>query len=173
MSTPVNNLRTGTARQISKSFSISFLFFPSRTFKHLAHLAYFVRLTTYPVETMILEVYSIMRFRTAVSIATFFLFCFAISLWSVPVPVEFGPLPNSPEPTSVSGTIANVNTSQFTLSLNRNQSPNKLEFVIDSNTKIEGRLAVGSQATVDYRAEGQQLVATHVVVLPASGIQLY
>jgi len=114
-----------------------------------------------------------MRFRAAVSLATFFLLCFAISLWSAPIPVEMGPSRNSPEPSSVSGTIANVNTSQFTLSLNRNQNPNKLEFVIDSNTRIDGKLAVGSQATVDFRAEGQQLIATHVLVLPASGIQLY
>jgi hypothetical protein len=112
-----------------------------------------------------------MRFRTAVSIAAFFLFCFAVSLWSVPVPAE-APYGYPPESNSVSGTIANVNTSQFTLSLPRNQNPNKLEFVIDSNTKIEGKLAVGSQATVDYRAEGQQLIATQVVVLPASGIQM-
>jgi hypothetical protein len=122
---------------------------------------------------MILEVYSIMRVRTAVSIAALFLLCFAISLWSVPVPAEIVPLPKAPEPSSVWGKIVNVNTSHFTLSLNRNQNPSKLEFVIDSSTKIEGNLAVGSQATVDYRAEGQQLVATHVVVLPASGIQLY
>jgi uncharacterized protein DUF5666 len=122
---------------------------------------------------MILEVSSIMRFRTAVSIAAFFLLCFAISLWTVPVPAEVGPIRHLPEPSSVAGTIANVSTSEFTLSLNRNQNPNKLEFVIDSNTKIEGKLAVGAHATVDYRAEGQQLIATHVVVLPASGIQLY
>jgi hypothetical protein len=121
---------------------------------------------------MSLEVYSIMRFRTAVSLATFFMLCFAISLWSAPVPAEMAPSRNAPEPSSVSGTIANVNTSQFTLSLNRNQNPNRLEFVIDTNTRIEGKLAVGSQATVDYRAEGQQLIATRVVVLPASGIQL-
>jgi len=122
---------------------------------------------------MSLEVYSIMRFRTAVSLATLFMLCFAISLWSAPFPPGMGLSRNAPEPSSVSGTIANVNTSQFTLSLNRNQNPNKLEFVIDSNTKIEGKLAVGSQATVDYRAEGQQLIATRVVVLPTSGIQLY
>jgi len=122
---------------------------------------------------MSLEVYSNMRFRTAVSLATFFMLCFAISLWSAPIPAEMGPSRNAPEPSSVSGTIANVNTSQFTLTLNRNENPNKLEFVIDPNTKIEGKLAVGSQATVDYRSEGQQLVATRVVVLPASGIQLY
>jgi hypothetical protein len=114
-----------------------------------------------------------MRFRTAFSLATFFMLCFTISLWSAPVPAEIGPSRNAPEPSSVSGTIANVNTSQFTLSLNRNQNPNRLEFVFDTNTKIEGKLAVGSQATVDYRAEGQQLIATRVVVLPASGIQLF
>jgi hypothetical protein len=114
-----------------------------------------------------------MRFRTAVSLATFFMLSFAISLWSVPVPTWIGPLSNAPEPSSVSGTIANINTSQFTLSLNRNQNPNRLEFIIDSYTKIEGKLAVGSHASVDYRSEGQQLIATRVVVLPASGVQLY
>ena len=114
-----------------------------------------------------------MRFRTAVSIATLFLVCFTISLWSIPVTALTALLPNSPEPSSVSGKIAAVNDSQFTLSLNRNQNSHKLEFVIDNNTKIEGKLAVGAQATVDYRAQGQHLVATRVVVLPASGIQLY
>jgi hypothetical protein len=122
---------------------------------------------------MRLEVDSNMRFRTTVSIATFFLVCFTISLWSVPVPAEVIPLGNTPEPSSVSGTISNVNTSQFTLSLKRNQNPNKLEFILDANTKIEGKLSIGAQATVDYRGEGQQLIATHVIVLPASGIQLY
>jgi len=121
---------------------------------------------------MILEVYSIMRFRTAVSIATFFLLCFAISLWSVPIPAELAPLSNFPEPSSISGKITTVNDSQFTFSLTGNQNFNNLEFVIDPNTRIEGKLAVGSQATVDYRGEGRQLVATHVAVLPASGIQL-
>ena len=114
-----------------------------------------------------------MRFRTAVSLASFFLLCFAISLWSAPLPGEVAPLRGAPETSSISGTIASVNSSQFTLSLHRNQNPNKLEFVIDSNTKIEGKLTIGAQASVDYRAEGQQLIAKHVVVLPASGIQMY
>jgi hypothetical protein len=122
---------------------------------------------------MILEVYSVMRFRAAVSIGTFFLLCFAISLWSIPLLAEIEPLRNSPEPSSVTGRVATLNDSQFTLELNRNQNPNKLEFVIDSHTKIEGKLAIGAQATVDYRAEGQRLFATRVVVLPVSGIQSY
>ena len=122
---------------------------------------------------MILEVSFIMRFRTAVALGTFFLLCFTISLWSVPLIAEAEPLRNSPEPSSVSGRVATVNDSLFTLELNRNQNPNKLEFVIDSRTTIEGKLAIGSNATVDYRAEGPRLIATRVVVLPASRIQLY
>jgi hypothetical protein len=122
---------------------------------------------------MILEVHSIMRFRTAVSIGTFFLLCFAVSLWSIPLLAEAEPLRTSPEPSSVAGRVATVNDSHFTLELNRNQNPNKLEFAIDSHTKIEGKLAIGAQATVDYRAEGQRLYATRVVVLPVSGIQSY
>ena len=66
-----------------------------------------------------------------------------------------------------------VSSSQFTINLGRNQNPNKLDFVIDGNTKIEGTLVVGAQATVDYRADGERLIATHVVVLPVSGLQPY
>lgn len=113
-----------------------------------------------------------MRFRAAVSIAAFFLMCFAISLWSVPVPAEPGPLPNTRDPLFVSGIITRLSGSQFMLSLKQNQEIGNLEFRIESNTRMEGKLAVGSRTTVEYRAEGRQLVATHVVVLPASGIQL-
>jgi hypothetical protein len=113
-----------------------------------------------------------MRFRTAVSIATFFALCFAISVWAVPVPAEAGPLPNAREPLSVSGIITKLSGSRFTLSLEHNQEFGNHEFRIESNTRMEGKLAVGSRTSVEYRPEGRQLVATHVVVLPTSGIQL-
>jgi hypothetical protein len=121
---------------------------------------------------MSLEVRSTMRFRTAVSIATFFMLCFAISLWSAPLPAEVGPLCNPSETSSLSGTIAKVNSSQLMLALDGDPNSKNLEFVIESNTMMDGKLAVGSRISVEYRAEGQQFVATHVVVLPASGIQL-
>ena len=121
---------------------------------------------------MILEAHLIMRFRAAVSIATFFVLCFAISVWAVPVPLEAGPLPNTQEPFSVSGIITKLSGSRFTLSLEHNQEFGNHEFRIESNTRMEGRLAVGSRINVEYRTEGRQLVATHVVVLPASGIHL-
>ena len=113
-----------------------------------------------------------MRFRTAFSMTSrILLFCFSIWLWSAPLPMWSAVLSNAPEPSSVSGKVVSVADSQFTISLERNQNPNKLEFVIDSSTKVEGRLAVGVQASVDYRADADRLIATHVVVLPASGIQ--
>jgi hypothetical protein len=115
-----------------------------------------------------------MRFRAALSkSAHLLLFFFTIWLWSVPVPLHAWTIHVAPEPSSVAGKIANVADSQFILSLDRNQNPNKLVFEIDANTKIEGKLAVGAQATVDYHADGDRLIATHVVVLPASGITLY
>jgi hypothetical protein len=121
---------------------------------------------------MILEAHLIMRFRTAVTIATFFLLCFTISVWAVPVPAEAAPLPNTREPNSVSGIITKLSGSQFTLSLKQNQGFGTLEFRIESITRMEGKLAVGSRTRVEYSPEGRQLVATHVLVLPASGIHL-
>ncbi len=115
-----------------------------------------------------------MRFRTAFSMtARMLLFCFTLWLWSDPAALHAAILSVAPEPSSVSGKVAAVADSQFTLSLERNQNPNKLDFVIEPNTKIEGKLTVGAQATVDYRAEGERLIATHIVVLPASGIHPY
>ncbi len=115
-----------------------------------------------------------MRFRTAFSMtARMLFFCLTLWLWSDPVALHAGILSVAPEPSSVSGKVAAVTDSQFTLSLERNQNPNKLDFVIEPNTRIEGKLTVGAQATVDYRAEGDRLIATRIVVLPASGIHPY
>jgi hypothetical protein len=47
---------------------------------------------------------------------------------------------------------------------------NTLQFLIDGDTKVEGKLSVGAQATVEYRSEEGKNIATHVVVAPASGI---
>ena len=110
-----------------------------------------------------------MRFGTVVSVASFLVLCAIIGLCAAPQPALA--TVTLPESLSASGKIATVSSSKFTINLGRNQKPNRLDFVMDSDTKIEGTLVVGAQATVDYRADGERLVATHVVVLPASGIQ--
>jgi len=38
---------------------------------------------------------------------------------------------------------------------------------IDDDTKIDGRLEVGSAAIVDYRTDGGSNIANHVMVRPA------
>jgi hypothetical protein len=42
--------------------------------------------------------------------------------------------------------------------------------VIDENTAVQGKLTVGAQAAVDYRVDGERMIATRVVIIQASGI---
>ena len=79
----------------------------------------------------------------------------------------------SPQSSSVSGKVAAFSERQLTLSVGRERILNTLAFVVDGNTKIEGALVVGAQATVDYRTEGEHFVATRIVATPASGIAPY
>ena len=111
-----------------------------------------------------------MRFRTAVTLAIYIGVCSTLTVWSIQFPAQATSISKPPEASTVSGTIAAFGNADFTLELLRNQKPNKLQFAIDSNTSIEGKLTVGVRASVDYRAEGERLIATRVVVLPASGI---
>ena len=43
-----------------------------------------------------------------------------------------------------------------------------LQFQIDDATKVEGKLEVGTQATVDYRTDEGTNIALHVVVQPSN-----
>lgn len=77
--------------------------------------------------------------------------------------------PGISESSSVSGKVASLSETKLIVSIGRDQTLNTLAFVLDSNTKIEGALAVGAHVTVDYRTEGEHLIATHVVAIPTSG----
>lgn len=48
-----------------------------------------------------------------------------------------------------------------------------MEFLIDGDTKIEGKLEVGSLANVEYHAKNGKNVVVHVVVTPTSGKGVY
>ncbi len=52
----------------------------------------------------------------------------------------------------------------------RNQQQTKVRYLIGARTKLEGKLSIGSQATVEYRSEDGNNMATHMYVLPASGM---
>jgi len=125
-----------------------------------------------PLEiVVVLEVYAIMRLRTALSLATLFLACFTLAVWRSPATTRFNVKNPAPEVQSVSGKIASVGDAEFTLELGRNQDPDKLKFLIDSETNLEGELAIGANATVHYRTAAGKNIATRVVVISVSGVR--
>jgi hypothetical protein len=106
-----------------------------------------------------------MRFRTALSLATLFLICFTVAAWSTtPQPL--------PDNQSVAGKISSVGDAAFSVQVTKNQQVSTVEFLVDGDTKVEGKLAIGAQVAVEYRSDSGKNVAVHVVVTPSSGMRL-
>ena len=115
-----------------------------------------------------------MRFRAALFLCSLCMLCFVVAAWSTPYPSQPSSLLSATAETqSVSGTIASVGDSEFSLEVPKEEKPSTLQFQLDANTQLEGTLAVGSQATVDYRTTSGKMIATRVIVTPASGVSLY
>lgn len=85
----------------------------------------------------------------------------------------------TPQVQSVSGKIASIEKSSFTLTVSAEHtstpgqhfqdppaSPKTMSFMIDQNTTIEGKLKVGSSADVTYRQANGNNVAVSVRVTP-------
>ena|ERR1700690_3531914 len=113
-----------------------------------------------------------MRFRTILSLATFFLTCFTLAVFAQPLPANAAGYSweGAPESQSVSGQIASVGDAVFAMSITKNNQAQTVEFLVDDKTKLEGKLTVGAQAVVEYRLDSGKNVATRVVVTPASGV---
>jgi hypothetical protein len=114
-----------------------------------------------------------MRLRTILSLATFFLACFTVAIWSQPL--EAKPEGRNADAgaanRSISGTISSVNGGTFAIDIMKDNQPQKtVEFQMDDNTKVEGELMVGSLATVEYHPASGKNVAVHVVVTQSSGV---
>jgi hypothetical protein len=107
--------------------------------------------------------------------ASLFLVFFTVAAWSAPAPARGadGSVTPPSDSQSLTGKISSVGDAAFTLEVKKNQDVSNVQFVVDDNTKVEGQLAVGAPATVEYRSNGGKNVAVHVVVTPASGIHLY
>ena len=82
---------------------------------------------------------------------------------------------NAPQEQSVSGKIASVEKSSFTLTVGQSQTqnlqqdpntPKTMTFMVDKNTTIDGSLKVGANADVTYRQEKGSNVAISVRVAP-------
>jgi hypothetical protein len=110
-----------------------------------------------------------MRFRTALCLATLFLICFTVAAWSTPVPDRLmlsNPQP-VPDSQSVSGKISSIDDAAFVLEVAKGKDVSTVQFLVDDQTKVEGKLAVGAQATVEFRSSGEKNVAVHVLVTAA------
>jgi hypothetical protein len=117
-----------------------------------------------------------MRFRAILTLATIFMTCFTIAVYSQPLAsTNSGAEPSRPpENQSVSGQISSVGDAVFSLSTKKeNAGQQTVEFLVDDKTRVEGKLTIGAQAMVEYRSDAGKNIAVHVVVTPASGVGPY
>lgn len=114
-----------------------------------------------------------MRVRTILTLATLFLTCFTVAVWSAPLTSYPASRPLDPATPkgSVSGRISSVGDASFSVDVKKNQDVVTLMFLVDDNTKVDGKLSVGSLATVDYRTDDGNNIASHVVVKQAIGLR--
>jgi hypothetical protein len=108
-------------------------------------------------------------------LATLFVACFTIAAWSTSPTVRPSPRPLLPTPDtqSLSGKIASVGDAEFSVQVTKGQDVNTVQFLVDDKTKVEGKLAVGAQATVEYRSNADKNIAVRVIVTPTSGMSSY
>src|SRR5689334_24726376 len=102
-------------------------------------------------------------------LVTLFIVCFTVASWATadrPVPATSVPVPGN---SSQSGKIASIGDAAFSLEITKGQERKTMEFLVDGDTKVEGKLQVGSQATVEYRSIDGSNIAVHVVVSPEIG----
>jgi hypothetical protein len=107
-----------------------------------------------------------MRFRTVISLSTVFLVCSAIALWAHTQPARTLP---APENQSVSGKISGIGDAAFSVDVQKDQKVETIQFLIDGDTKVDGKLTVGAQTSVEYRSDEGSNIAVHVVVESSSG----
>jgi len=113
--------------------------------------------------------------RTALCLATLFLTFLTVAAWSAPVLDQ--PVPSNrkplPDTQSISGKISSIEDAAFALEVAKGKDVSTVHFLVDDQTRVEGKLEVGSQATVEYRSNGGRNIAVHVVVLHISGMSSY
>jgi hypothetical protein len=115
-----------------------------------------------------------MRFRCILTLVTLFILTVFMACLSVAISSDaLASQPHSlfkdaTEKGSVSGKISAIGDASFSVDVKKSQDVVTLQFLIDDATKVEGRLEVGSVATVDYRTDEGNNIALHVVVQPSN-----
>ena len=118
-----------------------------------------------------------MRFRMIVTLVA--LFTVTVFVACLGVAVSSNALASQPKSLfksatqrgSVTGKISAIGDASFSVDVKKSQDLVTLQFLIDDTTKVEGRLEVGSLATVDYRTDAGNNIAMHVVVQPTDAHQ--
>lgn len=112
-----------------------------------------------------------MRLRIVLSLATLFVLCFTVAVWSLPAntrPSLSGLASSNP---TVTGKLSAIGDASFTIAVKKSQNAEPMQFLIDDNTKLEGKLTAGVKAMVEYRAsDNGKDVALHVVVQPMASL---
>ena len=116
-----------------------------------------------------------MRFRASMFLATLFVAFFTIAAWSTPLPAQLAASRLQPTPDnnqSLTGQITSIGDAEFSVQVAKNKDVSTVHFLVDDKTTVEGKLAVGAQATVEYRSNEGKNIAVHVIVTPTSGMSL-
>jgi Domain of unknown function (DUF5666) len=111
-----------------------------------------------------------MRFRTILGLATLFLTCFTLAVWSQPLSSKALPAGAAAENQSLKGKISSVGDASFEVAIasKEGQTTQTVQFLVDDKTRVEGKLNVGAEVQVEYRSDEGRNIAVHVVVNPTS-----
>jgi hypothetical protein len=93
--------------------------------------------------------------------------------WDQPQQAPAQPAPNQPAPdatatSSASGKIVAATDTSLSLEIQQGSDPSTQQFVINSETKVDGKLAVGAMATVAFRTDNGTQIATQITVQSGS-----
>jgi hypothetical protein len=107
-----------------------------------------------------------MRVRTILLLATLFLTCLTVAAWSEPLTPELKsrPADSATSKASVSGRISSIGDASFSVDVKKDQGVVTIQFLIDDDTRVSGKLDVGSMAIVDYRTDDGNNIASKVEV---------
>ena len=116
-----------------------------------------------------------MRFRTILGLATLFLACFTLAVWSEPLSPKALAANAATENQSLKGKISSIGDASFDVALasKEGQAAHTVQFLVDDKTRVEGKLNVGAEVQVEYRSDEGRNIAVHVVVGPASANRIY
>ena len=106
-----------------------------------------------------------MRLRIVVSLAAMFALCFAVAVWSTPLSSQTN-ASRPAESQTIAGKISSIGDASFSVDVKKDQDTRTIQFLVDGKTVVEGKLAVGEQALVEYQSEEGRNIARHVVVQP-------